>query len=305
MSDSKANKIQKIVIAGGTGFTGKYLTRKFQVLGYEVHIVSRQTNHINWNNTQAIIYALENADMLINLAGKSVDCRYNKKNKQEIYNSRIDTTKALGEAVLLCKIPPKLWINSSTATIYRHAEDRPMTESAGEIGTGFSVNVATNWEKSLFDFILPTTRQIALRMAIVLGKDGGVVKPLKNLVRFGLGGKQGRGNQMFSWIHIEDLYNIITYLQQHEELKGIFNTSAPNPVDNKTLMQVFRKKMNMHLGIPAPEWLLKIGAVIIRTETELILKSRWVLPERLLMAGFKFKYPELENALNEIISNVS
>jgi uncharacterized protein len=305
MSDSKANKIQKIVIAGGTGFTGKYLTRKFQVLGYEVHIVSRQTNHINWNNTQAIIYALENADMLINLAGKSVDCRYNKKNKQEIYNSRIDTTRALGEAVLLCKIPPKLWINSSTATIYRHAEDRPMTESAGEIGTGFSVNVATNWEKSLFDFILPTTRQIALRMAIVLGKDGGVVKPLKNLVRFGLGGKQGRGNQMFSWIHIEDLYNIITYLQQHEELKGIFNTSAPNPVDNKTLMQVFRKKMNMHLGIPAPEWLLKIGAVIIRTETELILKSRWVLPERLLMAGFKFKYPELENALNEIISNVS
>jgi uncharacterized protein len=304
MNDSKTNKIRKIIIAGGTGFTGKYLTRKFKSLGYDVVIISRQKDPINWHDAKGIIDALENAEMLINLAGKSVDCRYNKKNKQEIYNSRIDTTKALGEAILLCKTPPKLWINSSTATIYRHAKDRPMTESAGEIGSGFSVNVATNWEKAFFNFNLPATRQIALRMAIVLGKDGGVVKPLKNLVRFGLGGKQGRGNQMFSWIHIEDLYNIITFLQQREELNGIFNTSAPNPVDNKKLMQVFRKKMNMPLGIPAPEWLLKIGAVIIRTETELILKSRWVLPERLLMAGFKFKYPTLENALNEIVTNV-
>jgi uncharacterized protein len=201
----------KIVIAGGTGFVGKYLTQKFIALGYEVIIISRQTNHINWDNTKAIIAALENAAMLINLAGKSVDCRYNEKNKQEIFDSRINTTNTLGQAIMQCKNPPALWINSSTATIYRHAQDRPMTESTGEIGSGFSVNVATNWEKTFFSFKLPGTRQVALRMAIVLGKDGGVVKPIKNLVRFGLGGKQGNGNQMFSWIHIEDLYSIIIY----------------------------------------------------------------------------------------------
>jgi uncharacterized protein len=294
---------KKIIIAGGTGFTGKYLTQKFIDLGYVVIIISRQANHINWNNSTAIIAALENAAMLINLAGKSVDCRYNEKNKKEILDSRINSTKILGEAILQCKNPPPLWINSSTATIYRHAQDRPMTESTGEIGSGFSVNVATNWEKSFFDFNLNVTRQVALRMAIVLGKDGGVVQPIKNLVRFGLGGKQGSGNQMFSWIHIEDLYNIIIFMQQHKELRGVFNTSAPNPVTNKTLMQVFRKNMKIFLGLPTPKWLLKIGAVFIKTETELVLKSRWVIPESLLQAGFVFKYKTIEEALTNILTD--
>jgi uncharacterized protein len=295
---------QKIIIAGGTGFTGKYLSQKFKGLGYQVIIISRRAEHINWDNTAAIITALENAEMLINLAGKSVDCRYNEKNKKEIFDSRINTTKTLGEAILKCKNPPPLWINSSTATIYRHAEDRPMTESSGEIGSGFSVNVATNWEKSFFDFKLNSTRQVALRMAIVLGKDGGVIKPLKNLVRFGLGGKQGKGNQMFSWIHIEDLYHIIIYLQQHKELSGVFNTSAPNPVSNKTLMQLFRKNMNAIIGLPAPVWLLKLGAVLIKTETELILKSRWVVPEKLLQSGYQFKYQTVDKALKNILTGI-
>lgn len=293
---------KKIVIAGGTGFVGKYLTKKFTGLGYKVIIISRQENHVNWNNENAVIVALENAEMLINLAGKSVDCRYNEKNKHEIYNSRIKTTKALGEAILKCKNPPPLWINSSTATIYRHATDRPMTESTGEIGSGFSVNVATNWEKVFFDYKLANTRQIVLRMAIVLGNDGGVMMPLKNLVHFGLGGKQGNGNQMFSWIHIEDLFNIIIYLQQHLELSGIFNTSAPNPVTNKLLMAKMRQQMNIKFGLPAPEWLLKVGAVIINTETELILKSRWVIPERLLQSGYQFKYPDIDEALKNILN---
>jgi uncharacterized protein len=288
---------KKIVIAGGTGFTGKYLTQKFKALGYQVII-------IKWDNAAAIIAAIDNATILINLAGKSVDCRYNEKNKREIFDSRINTTKILGNAVLRCKNPPALWINSSTATIYRHAEDRGMTESTGEIGSGFSVNVATNWEKSFFDFKLTNTRQVALRMAIVLGKDGGVIKPLKNLVRFGLGGKQGKGNQMFSWIHIEDLYNIIIFLQQHKELNGVFNTSAPNPVTNKTLMQLFRKNMNAVIGLPAPAWLLKFGAILIKTETELILKSRWVVPERLLQAGYRFKYQTVDEALKNILTGI-
>jgi uncharacterized protein (TIGR01777 family) len=294
---------KKIVIAGGTGFVGKYLSKRFKDLGYNVFIISRQTGHINWDNTSAITVTLENSEMLINLAGKSVDCRYNEKNKQTIYNSRIETTNVLGVAILKCKKPPALWINSSTATIYRHAEDRPMTEDKGEIGSGFSVNVATNWEKTFFDFSLPYTRQVALRMAIVLGKGGGVIKPLMNLVRFGLGGKQGKGNQMFSWIHIEDLFNAIIYLQQHKELAGVFNSSAPNPVKNKTLMQLFRKNMKVKLGLPSPAWMLKIGAVIINTETELILKSRWVVPERLLQSGFEFKYPSIDDALKDILTD--
>jgi uncharacterized protein len=296
---------KKIIIAGGTGFVGKYLARKLTSLGYKVIIISRQPGHIDWKNPQLIIEALENSMMLINLAGKSVDCRYNEKNKKEIYDSRINTTKSLGEAVLLCKNPPALWINSSTATIYRHAEDRPMTENTGEIGSGFSVNVASCWEKTFFDFSLPATRQIALRMAIVLGKDGGVVKPLKNLIRFGLGGKQGKGSQKFSWIYIADVYNIILHLLQNKNLEGIFNVSAPNPVNNKILMQLFRKEMKMPAGFPLPEWLLKIGAVFIKTETELILKSRWVLPEKLMQSGFQFKYPVLEDAIKEIVSKVS
>ena len=294
---------KKIVIAGGTGFVGKYLTKQFGNLGYQAIIISRKNENIQWNDTTGIISALENSEMLINLAGKSVDCRYNEKNKTEILKSRIETTKALGEAIIKCNKPPELWINSSTATIYRHAEDRPMTESKGEIGKGFSVDVATNWEKSFFTFQLPNTRQVALRMAIVLGKDGGVMKPFINLVNLGLGGIQGNGKQMFSWIHIEDLFNIILFFQSHKELRGVFNCSAPNPIDNKTLMKTFREAMKVKIGLPSSVWLLEIGAVIIKTETELILKSRWVVPEKLLEAGYIFKYPTLETALKNILNN--
>ncbi len=140
-------------------------------------------------------------------------------------------------------------------------------------------------------------------MAIVLGKDGGVIEPLKKLVRFGLGGKQGKGNQMFSWLHIEDLYNIIIYLQQHKTLSGVFNTAAPNPVTNTILMQLFRRHMKVAIGLPAPKWLLKFGAVLIKTETELILKSRWVVPEKLLQSGYRFKYQTVDEALKNILTN--
>lgn len=293
----------KIVIAGGTGFVGQYLNKKFKAEAYEVILISRNSSHVSWDNISLITEALENAVMLINLAGRSVDCRYNEKNKAEIFDSRIDTTRLLGDAIGSCKNPPSLWINSSTATIYRHAEDRAMTESAGEIGTGFSVNVATNWEKTFFSFTLPQTRQVALRMAIVLGNSGGVIKPLQNLVRFGLGGKQGSGRQMFSWIHIEDLFRIINFVQQHNELSGVLNTAAPNPVTNEIFMQQLRKRMGAWFGLPAPVWLLKAGAVLIKTETELILKSRWVTPERLLAAGFQFQYPGIDTALNQILDN--
>ena len=294
-------KNKKIVLAGGTGFVGKYLKTKFSELGYEVKIISRQNNSIQWTDLISIQEAIDNSEMLINLAGKSVDCRYNKKNKEEILRSRAETTKILGDIILKCKNPPELWINSSTATIYRHAEDRPMTESDGEIGSGFSVSVAKEWEKTFFDFRLPKTRQVALRMAIVLGKDGGVMIPFKNLVRFGLGGKQGNGNQMFSWIHIADLFGIIQFLQSNKKMTGAYNCSAPKPVSNETLMQSLRQAINVKFGLPSPKLLLKIGAIIIRTETELILKSRWVIPERLTKAGFQFQFSTIDKALINIL----
>jgi uncharacterized protein len=293
---------KKIVLAGGTGFVGRYLSSKYEALGYEVINISRQKNCINWQDEAAIISAINDSVMLINLAGKSVDCRYSEANKKEILESRTGTTTILGKAILQCSQPPALWVNSSTATIYRHAEDRPMTELNGEIGTGFSVNVATAWEKSFFDFQLPSTRQVALRMAIVLGKDGGVMKPFKNLVRFGFGGQQGNGKQMFSWIHIEDVFRMIEFVSANKNLKGAYNCCAPKPVMNRELMRLLRAEMKVPIGLPSPKMLLEIGARFINTETELILKSRWVLPERIQQAGFVFAYDSLDEALHHIIA---
>jgi uncharacterized protein len=292
---------KKVILAGGTGFIGQYFEKQFKELGYDVKHISRQPQHISWNDKAAIIDALDGGELLINLAGKSVNCRYNESNKQEIMNSRLETTNILGESVLSCKNPPLLWINSSTATIYRHAEDRPMTEENGEIGTGFSVDVATNWERTFYSFSLPKTRQIALRISIVLGKDGGVMTPYRNLVRFGLGGVQGSGKQMFSWIHVEDLYKIVLFLNKREDLNGTFNCSSPKPVTNQEFMRKMRKAMNMPIGLPAPKWLLEIGSIMIRTETELVLKSRWVLPERLEKEGYKFTFDTIDKALQDIL----
>ncbi|WP_055106267.1 TIGR01777 family oxidoreductase [Paenibacillus ihumii] len=291
----------KIILAGGTGFIGTYLSDKFQQQGYEVIHISRRPGHISWQNHKDIVEALEQAEMLINLAGKSVDCRYTEKNRKAIIDSRTETTQLLGAAVLACKQPPALWINSSTATIYRHAEDRPMTEAGGEIGTGFSVEVAKAWEQAFFSFKLPATRQAALRIAIVLGEHGGVMTPYKNLVRFGLGGVQGPGTQRFSWIHIEDIYGIISFLQAREDLSGVFNCASPNPVTNRELMSELRRVMNRSFGLPSPKWLLELGAVMIQTETELILKSRWVIPERLEREGYTFKFPHLDQTLRDIL----
>jgi uncharacterized protein (TIGR01777 family) len=294
---------KKVVLAGGTGFIGQYFERKYRDLGYEVLIISRQSQHISWNDEKNIISALNGADLVINLAGKSVNCRYNEKNKAEIVLSRTETTETIGKAILACEHPPELWINSSTATIYRHAEDRPMTEKDGEIGSGFSVDVAKEWEQSLFAFHLPQTRQVALRIAIVLGADGGVMEPYLNLVRFGLGGVQGTGKQMFSWIHIEDVYQIVQFIHDHKELSGVFNASAPQPVTNREFMNHLRKAKNQRVGFPSPKWLLEVGAVFMKTETELILKSRWVLPDRLQQEGFEFTFNTLDKALKQIVKN--
>ncbi|GAA0430694.1 TIGR01777 family oxidoreductase [Lentibacillus halophilus] len=293
--------MKKVILAGGTGFIGNYFKEQFMERGYDVHIISRHPSYISWNDESAIIDVLEGAELLVNLAGKSVNCRYNEKNKNDIMNSRLETTSILGEAILSCDNPPNVWMNSSTATIYRHAEDRPMTEENGEIGTGFSVDVAVNWEKTFFSFDLPETRQMALRTAIVLGENGGVMTPYRNLVKFGLGGAQGTGNQTFSWIHIEDLFQIVLFLKDRSDCSGVFNCSAPNPVSNQELMRELRTVMTIPLGLPSPKWLLEMGAVFIRTETELILKSRWIVPEKLLNKGYTFTFETLHQSLQDIL----
>jgi uncharacterized protein (TIGR01777 family) len=297
----------KIILAGGSGFIGRFLEKRFNQDGHQVKVLTRnpkKDNDIYWDGETKgeWMKSLKEADVLINMAGKSVDCRYTNRNKQLIYDSRLKSTAILDKVISEIDEPPKLWMNSSTATIYRHAEDRPMDEAKGEIGTGFSVDVATKWERTFFRQELPDTRRVALRTAIVLGKEGGALAPLKRLVQFGLGGKQGSGNQMFSWIHEEDVYRAVCHIIAHTEIEGPINLSSPNPLPNAEMMRSLRRNMNMPMGLPSPKWLLTVGAIFIRTETELVLKSRWVIPPKLQKSGFTFQYQHLDTALRDLIS---
>lgn len=244
---------------------------------------------------------LDGCDVLINIAGRSVDCRYTDKNKNIIMNSRVDSTTILNHAVAHAKNPPKVWLNSSTATIYRHSMDMEMGEENGEIGTGFSVSVAKAWEATFFSGTTPSTRKVALRTSIVLGSTGGALTPIKTLAKLGMGGKQGNGLQKFSWIHVDDFVCSIDFIIENEGITGPVNIVAPKPTDNNKLMQEVRKAGGIEFGLPSPKWLLEIGAILIRTETELILKSRNVVPKKLLAAGFTFRYPTLKEALDEAI----
>lgn len=312
----------RIVITGASGFLGRYLVSRFRADGAEVSTIGRGSADAVWGDTAAITRLLEGADLLINLAGKSVNCRYTAANRAEILRSRVETTRELNVAVRQCTRPPALWLNSSTATIYRHADDRPMTESSGELGTGFSVSIARAWESEFFANSLPETRRIALRMAIVLG-DGSALRPLVLLARFGLGGPQrdgrwfaGRrrraagtfhefgtpgGRQKFSWVHIEDVLGIIRFVRTRTDIAGVINVSSPQPSDNRTVMATIRRVLTVPIGLPAFRWMLELGMFVFRTEPELVLKSRWVLPERLIDAGYRFAQPHLGAALTDIL----
>ncbi|MET3904759.1 TIGR01777 family oxidoreductase [Paenarthrobacter sp. 4246] len=293
-------KPRTVVIAGATGFIGSYFTQRFIAEGWQVRTVGRDASaDAHWNDDGAITTALDGAELLVNLAGRSVNCRYNERHRREIVDSRVLTTRALGRAVARCSEPPQTWINSSTGTIYRHAEDHPQSEASGELGSGFSVDVARAWEDELAAAVVPATRKVPLRIAIVLGA-GGVMGPFRNLARFGLGGHMGPGTQKFSWIHVEDLFRVVLFVHERTELTGPVNAASPYPVDNRELMSLVRQSTNVPFGIPTPAWLLEAGAVLIRTQTELVLKSRWVEPRKLLDAGFAFDYPCLAGALNQL-----
>ncbi|WP_314139370.1 DUF1731 domain-containing protein [uncultured Plantibacter sp.] len=315
---------ERIVVAGASGFIGRRLVESFRADGATVSVIGRGAADARWGDHAGIARLVDGADLLVNLAGKSVNCRYTPSNRAEILRSRVDTTTELARAVRAAVSPPPLWINSSTATIYRHADDRPMTEADGEIGSGFSVDVATAWEQAFFADELPGTRRVALRIAIVLG-DGGALTPLRWLARLGLGGPQldghwptsrsrraagtdhrfgtPGGRQRFSWIHLDDVIGIVRFLRGHPELDGVVNVTSPNPTDNRGFMRTVRYVLGMPVGLPAPRWLLEIGMSVLRTESELVLKSRWALPERLLQAGYRFEHPTLDPALRDILSD--
>lgn len=302
--------MKKLIIAGGTGFLGKALIDYFKnkvdsivVLTRSKGYITGNIEYVQWDAKTIGSWSkhFEGCDVLANMTGRSVDCRYTKKNKKIILDSRTESTQILGQAIAETKNPPKVWINSSTATIYRHSLNLEMGEKNGEIGTGFSVSVAKAWEKSFFEQQTPLTRKIALRTSIVLGKKGGALAPIKNLAKIGFGGKQGPGNQKFSWIHVDDFVRSIDFIIQNQELKGPINVASPKPTTNSNLMKSVRKAVKIPFGIPLPKFLLEIGSVIIQTETELIMKSRNVIPEKLLAARFEFKYPLLNDALKETI----
>jgi uncharacterized protein len=311
---------RRIVLTGGSGQVGNILARHFQSRGDAVVVLARQAaratlwRSVVWDgaNLGAWTSELEGADVLINLAGRNVNCRYNTANRRAILDSRVTTTKLLGHAVANLNDPPRVWMNASTATIYRHALDRPMDEITGEIGGRelnapstwrFSIDVATQWEQTFFATGTPGVRKIALRSAMTMSPDrDGIFDVLLRLVRFGLGGASGSGGQFVSWIHEADFIAAIEYLIAHHELDGAVNVSAPGPLPNREFMRVLREAWGARIGLPAAEWMLEVGAVFLRTETELILKSRRVVPGRLLESGFQFQFPEWPAAARDLVT---
>ncbi|MBF4463041.1 MULTISPECIES: epimerase [unclassified Rathayibacter] len=309
-----------VVLAGASGFLGTDLRRRFAADGWTVRRVGRSGPDARWGDTPAITRALEGSRLLVNLAGKSVDCRYTPANRAEILRSRVETTAELHRALAAAVTPPPAWMNASTATIYRHEEERANTED-GVLGEGFSVDVARAWEGTFFAGETPGVRRLALRMAIVLG-DGPATGILLRLARWGLGGPQydghwpstrGRrkagvhheyrrthGRQHFSWIHVEDVYRSIRFLEE-SRLEGPVNLASPNPSDNAELSRLLRAAVGRRLGVPAPRFVLEPATFLLRTETELLLKSRWVVPGRLEEAGFAFAHPRLAEALGDIV----
>jgi uncharacterized protein (TIGR01777 family) len=292
---------RKVVLAGGTGFIGQYLSQQFTADGYHVVLISRQKEHIHWDNQADIINSLEGAYMLINLAGKPIKTKFTAQNKQELILSRTSTTTQLGNAVAACQHPPQIWFNASGAHIYGTSQEQIHTELDPIDTTFFPAVMAAAWEQAFFAFDVPATRQIALRISIVLGKNGGVLAPYVQLSKWGLGGTQGDGQQAFSWIHLEDFYRSLLFMAEQPAIHGPVNLSSPQSIPNRILMQRIRKTLGMRIGLPAPSLGIKLGAAIMGIESDLILKGLYVYPKVLIDAGFTFKYAQIDEALAAIL----
>lgn len=303
---------QRIILAGGSGFLGQALARHFLQLGWEVVVLSRHpqmqrvAREVAWDAESVGEWSreLEGAAAVVNLTGRTVDCRYTATNRRLILESRVNSTQAIGQAIAQCAQPPGVWLNSSSATIYRHTFGPACDESGTDftptpaVKDAFSVEVIHAWERALNEAVTPRTRKVALRTTLVLGQARNSVFPvLRRLARLGLGGPMGSGEQFVSWLHETDFLRAVEFLITHEEMSGPVNLASPNPVPNHELMRAFRELVGMPIGLPATAWMLEVGAFFLRTETELILKSRRVVPGKLLQAGFEFYFTHLRPAL--------
>ena len=307
----------KIVIPGGTGQVGTVLARAFHDDGHDVVVLSRKTSNlpwkiVEWNGRNLGDWAseIDGADVVINLAGRSVNCRYHEANRRQMMDSRVDSTRVVGEAIRAASKPPRVWLQASTATIYAHRFDAPNDDVTGIIGGhepdapdtwNFSIDVATAWERVTNEADTPRTRKVLMRSAMIMSPDrGGIFDTMLTLVRLGLGGTAADGKQYISWIHDLDFIRSVYWLIENEELSGPINLSAPNPLPNKEFMRIVRKAWGMRIGLPASEWMLELGAFLMRSETELILKSRRVVPKLLTDSGFQFEFPTWEAAAADL-----
>lgn len=288
------------MIAGGTGFIGSYLVERFKAYGFQVEIISRSATGANWNEKE-LVAVLEGADMVLNLAGKNINCRFSPINKEAIINSRVDSTMLIGNAIEQCQQPPLLWVNASATGIYDSSAKYPATENKYTKSNSFLAEVVEAWEGAFMRRKLHATRQVALRTSVVLGANGGALEPLARLSRWFLGGTQGSGKQMMSWIHIEDYFRILLFLMEKVSLKGIVNCTSPKPVANKLFMYTLRRKVKRSFGLPAPAFAINIAARLIGVEPGLILDSSHVKPEKLLSEGYQFVYPTLDLALTDLL----
>jgi uncharacterized protein (TIGR01777 family) len=310
----------KIVIPGGSGQVGTVLSRAFARDGHDVVVLSRRPatqawRTIVWDGATVGEWAreLEGADAVINLAGRSVNCRYNAANRREILDSRVQSTRAVSEAIARCARPPRVWLQASTATIYAHRYDAANDERSGILGGHepgapdtwrFSIDVARAWEAAFRDAAVPGTRKVALRSAITMSPDaGGPFDTLLGLVRCGLGGPAGDGRQFVSWVHHDDFTRAAYWLIERDGFEGVVNIAAPEPLRNADFMRELRRAWGMRVGLPSSGWMLDLGAALMRTETELILKSRRVVPTRLLEAGFEFRYTRWADAARNLVAS--
>lgn len=307
----------RIVIPGGSGQVGTILARAFQGDGHDVVVLSRRVQKCAWRVVQwdgATLGAwqreIDEADVVINLTGRNVNCRYTAANRDEILQSRVRSTRVVGQAIAAAARKPRVWLQASTATIYAHSYDHPNDEHTGIIGGQelnapdtwrFSIDVAQAWERAFDEAMVDGTRKVALRSAMTLSPDaGGVFDTLAGLVRRGLGGTAGDGRQFMSWVHYEDFIAAVQWLIDRDDIDGVVNIASPYPLPNAEFMQILREACGVPLGLPATKLMLEIGAAFMRTETELILKSRRVVPARLLEHGFTFRYPEWRDAARDL-----
>jgi uncharacterized protein len=300
---------------GGTGHIGRFLGPALVDAGHEVVVVGRSAG-VRWDGRTLGAWAdeVDGCDAVINLAGRSVSCRYTAANLREMMDSRVDSARVVGAAIARASRPPRVWLQMSTATIYAHRFDAPNDEASGIIGGrepdvpgywAFSVEIAEQWERAQEQADTPDTRRVALRTAMVMSPGrGGVFDVLSRMARLGIGGPVAGGRQFVSWIHGRDMVRAVEFLLSRDDLAGAVNLASPHPLPQRELMRELRAAVGMPVGLPATRWMAEIGAFAMRSDTELLLKSRRVVPGRLVDVGFSFELPLWSDAVRELVGRL-